>query len=247
MRNAFLDARLKIDRANKHIADFDAAILAMKQRNPPVFENNPDTGLNELRHGIPDFADSARQFSCIIGDAVHNLRAALEFAWVAVLDKNRIAYDPKHASFPVRDTLEELETALNGLRIRSACPELHRRLVTEIQPYKLGINGIIWAIHDMDISDKHLLVLGIRPMYSASGILVKNKGRKSVEVRTWLHQEAGTLIIPFADGIEMQDSGELTFHVTVEEAGIFKGLDASHMLFFFSKFVLHVVNRLETI
>jgi hypothetical protein len=44
----FRDARLKIDRAKKHIADFEAAVITQKNTYTATIEHRPDTGVDRV-------------------------------------------------------------------------------------------------------------------------------------------------------------------------------------------------------
>jgi hypothetical protein len=85
MADLFRGARLKIKRANKHIADLDVAILRLKDNYTSTVEINTQTGHQDLVHTCPEFAQAIEEMSLIAGDAIHNLRTALDFAWVSTL------------------------------------------------------------------------------------------------------------------------------------------------------------------
>jgi hypothetical protein len=247
MADLFRDARLKIERANEHIADVNATIALIVESNTATTEINPESGQQEIKHGIPDFEDRARKLSLIVGDAIHNLRTALDFAWIGILDRKSIPYERDHVGFPVRETLEKFKAAINGTRVQTDCPALFNFLFDEVQPYQGGNNGVIWALHNLDISDKHLLVLGLRPAASIHGAVIRNKDGKLIRASTWLIQDSGPYIIPIDRDMHVEDEGQLAFKMTIEEGGIFKGLEISSLLSSFSQFVHYVVNRFNTI
>ena len=111
----FRDARLKIDRANKHIRDAEAVVMSLVESYTVSVYQDPDTGNQHLIHAAPELTDACVQLSLLAGDAAHNLRSALDYAWIAVLKKHVPSADLTKVKFPVRDTREELEAALNGV------------------------------------------------------------------------------------------------------------------------------------
>src|SRR5215208_6511455 len=74
----FESSNLKIKRANRHIAEFEAEVSLYWQRRPVrlVVEETPFPSQNNwvirISEKVPDW------WTTIIGDAIHNLRAALD-------------------------------------------------------------------------------------------------------------------------------------------------------------------------
>src|SRR5712692_9389078 len=84
----FREARLKIDRANKHIADLKVAILALENTKSSTVQLNTKTGFQELIHAVPNLENACLNLSLIVGDAVHKLRTALDFVWVSTIERH---------------------------------------------------------------------------------------------------------------------------------------------------------------
>jgi hypothetical protein len=75
MPNDLRSARVKIDRAQKHLADLDAAIKAFESREPYACVMNRDS---QSGHEIYRFCERGAiliEWSAIVGDCVHNLRS----------------------------------------------------------------------------------------------------------------------------------------------------------------------------
>ena len=142
---SFVPSRLKIERANKHIADFGASVVAFLQANTYTVrvEKDPESGDSLLQYGWANPAP-IEKFSLVVGDAVHNLRSALDLAW------NEVVSISNFSKFPIFETEEKLVTALRGRKMHEASPELWRLIVDVIKPYERG-NNSIWAIHRLDI------------------------------------------------------------------------------------------------
>jgi len=154
----FVYSRLKIERANKHITELDNAVREFLKPHPygVRLEKDPESGNSLLQYGWTETVP-AEQFALIIGDAVHNLRTALDLAWVDTIQK--IFGSAKHAKFPVCETVAKLESDLSkGRKIRDTCFALYDLMVSEIKPYEGG-NDAIWALHRLDILDKHRLLI----------------------------------------------------------------------------------------
>jgi hypothetical protein len=73
-------SKLKIDRANEHIANLKATLAGFLKTNfyRLHVEKDPCDGANKLKFEVIN--SIPREVSLIIGDAIHNLRAALDHA-----------------------------------------------------------------------------------------------------------------------------------------------------------------------
>jgi hypothetical protein len=87
----------------------------------------------------------------IIGDAIHNLRTAIDFAYGEVVGGSK-------ARFPIRDKEKKFTKAIEDGEIDKLFPKLARLLRNKIKPYPTG-DGALWALHDLDIADKHKLLI----------------------------------------------------------------------------------------
>ena len=243
----YRDARLKVKRANEHIANVNAAIHALKNSCIATVEQRPDGG-QSLKHELPNFRNALDDLSLIVGDALHNLHTALDFAWYSAMQ--RCLPDKVSAStkFPVRETQQGLEAALHGIEVDARCKALFDCVVSKIQPYKGGDNGVIWALHDLDISDKHILLLELGPRGHITGMAVRDE---SGELHTGSTYPAdgveGRYIVDFQSGLKIEDKGKLSFTVTLQEAGMFKHLSVSDLLSSFGNFTIQTVNLLENL
>jgi hypothetical protein len=175
MSKPFRDARLKIKRADKHIADLDAVIVGLKDSYSSTVEPNRETGHQDLIHAIPEFAEALDTMSLIAGDAIHNLKTALDFAWMGTLKEHVPSANFGRTKFPVYASKKELEAALNGIPINTtANSAIFHVIATDIQPYEGGKHGVVYPLHRLDIEDKHLLLLGLLPLAGIDGIIVEN-------------------------------------------------------------------------
>jgi len=228
MSKLFGDARLKVQRANKHIADLEAAISALKENYTATVVQNIDTGHQDLIHAIPDFAGAADEMALIAGDAIHNLKTALDFVWVSALQKHVHTANLDCAKFPVYPSRRELEGALNGVPINARSNSaLFELLVSGMQPFEGGRNGVIYALHRLDISDKHLLLLGLVPLASIDGIMLQKPDGEVVRGFAGATENPPPYVVPFDWNIRIKDKGKLTFHIVLKEAGIY---DSVHIM-----------------
>src|SRR5579862_1283216 len=172
MRQPNLDsARIKIERANHHILDLDKVCHIFCDSDPceVIPEENPQNGAYsfQVRHrlSIPP------EIPCVLGDAVHNLRSALDHLICALIIANGNEICRKNA-FPAprrrrrkrqsrAERKAEFEAQVKGMSKRAI------RAIRSLKPYK-GWKTHIRVLHEMDITDKHRLLLGCRAGYVTS-------------------------------------------------------------------------------
>jgi len=93
------NSRLKIQGADKHIADLDARIGGLPNSDIATVEINPDRGNEVIKHDIADRA-AVDDIAVIAGDAVHNLKCALDYAWLGTIAKLVPSAVSKFAKIP---------------------------------------------------------------------------------------------------------------------------------------------------
>ncbi|WP_156359686.1 hypothetical protein [Sphingomonas sp. Leaf28] len=151
----FADAIRKVERADQHIREFAAIADRHFARHPWQVGMVP-----ERRRGRYAFSVGERQlfpdrtFSLIIGDAVHNLRTALDY----LLSACALARggDITKTEFPFGPNRRHVVSLL-ARRVRPAGP-LAERLVLAARPYTRG-NRLLWSLAELDRRDKHRLVV----------------------------------------------------------------------------------------
>jgi len=247
MSALFRDARLKIDRANKHIADLKTAIIALEDTYRATIERHPDTTAQSLIHEFPEVENALGNLSLIIGDVIHNLRSALDFAWYNTISRDLPDKISDYTKFPAFETKQSVESALHGIEVDTRCKKLFDCIVSDIQPYKGSQNGIIWTLHDLDISDKHLLLLELTTRGHVRGVTIRDKDGQTYRGSSMAVQAPSPYIIDFESGIQIEDKGKLSVEITLAQAGIFKPIPVVDLLSDFSKFALYTVRLLENL
>jgi hypothetical protein len=160
------NAMLKIERANKHIEDFGERLLASSDRYGPSLHMDGNTGEKFLYYGSDDrFLRS--DLALITGDAIHNLRSALDIAWGEIVRKTGTS-TTSFTKFPIdskqpKQWLESVLTNNAGIKPTSAIFDF---IVNHVKSYKGGDSDIL-ALNDLDIDDKHHLLI---PMIAVTGV-----------------------------------------------------------------------------
>src|SRR5437868_6559770 len=116
-------ARLKIERANKHISDIELRIASLKKSLTVTAHVNPDSGCEFIKCDFQDIKDrdAPDELAQMLGDAVHNLKCALDHAWFETITR-LVAGDWERTKFPVYPTVDLLENKLRNLEIDISAP-----------------------------------------------------------------------------------------------------------------------------
>ena len=159
----FQAPKLKIKRAKKHIGELQCEVTQFIARNPyrVVVEQDRKT-LDDLfvirvQDQIPD------DFSAIIGDAIHNLGAALDLLACDLVRVN--GGDVEDVYFPFCSNGTDFENTIKQRHIDRASPDIVD-IFRSLEAYSGG-NDALRAIHALDISDKHKI---LHPVFYFTGI-----------------------------------------------------------------------------
>jgi hypothetical protein len=235
-----LGVRAKVERAKKHILEFESAktafLNAESHRVRPY--KNPKTG--EWQSRVESVSTIPPELPAIAGDAIHNLRSALDhLAHQLILANGR---SPTiHSGFPI------LNTANNKAEFRRKVKGMSRAAVKAIRlfkPYKRG-NRSLWTLHRLDIADKHHLLLAVAATYE--NVVLKKSVGQGIEVTLTLEPKhlkplkVGDVLLRHFDKDDLNT--EFSFDVALNEPGVVKCQPALPLLRELSDAVENVVSN----
>lgn len=155
--------RIKVERAKEHVRNLEVLVQRFLQSNPyqVIHEDEPDTGDWVFR--VKVLQQPPLEWSGIVGDAIHNLRAALD---LLVCELVRGAGKPvtDQIGFPIAKGVKEFESGY--LRKVKGAPKEAIRLIRRCKPYKGG-NEPLWWLHRLDIADKHRILITVGSAYQS--------------------------------------------------------------------------------
>jgi hypothetical protein len=153
--NMFVSARLKIERAKSHITELDREIANFLSRDPYrlVLDSYDQRGWCCWR--IHVIEDAPLTLSAMIGDAIHNLRTSLDHLAHNLVLLNQ--GNTHNVYFPFCNTETELDKVIKDRHLDQAGPGVVN-IIKMIKPYRGG-NDLLRLLHDLDIIDKHQLLL----------------------------------------------------------------------------------------
>lgn len=215
--------QLKLDRANKHLADLQNVINAWKKRKPfevyfePVGDGERKHSKLRVKEPLPP------ELGAIMGDSIHSLRSALDLVTCQLAKKNGATSRSalRETYFPISASQEIFEKGtLNsdghwsnpGIdKIRRLSADDQER-IKELRPYKGG-NENLWHLHQLDIMDKHISVV------ATVGKLVTYTGPSAIQSTD---HDSVFVFQPTPEIKELVDGAILdTHHINDLEADIF--------------------------
>jgi hypothetical protein len=241
----FAAATLKIERANKHIADLDAIISALPEAYISTIEPN-EKGGETIKYFAPDVSKITADMAVIIGDAIHNLRAAVEYAYLGAVERHAPSVLDKYTKFPIGKTRKDVECALKNRKIDILSPKLFDRILSDIEPSE-DRNCLVVFLHDLDVSDKHWLLTPLLQLSWVHDIIVQNENGEIVTGDTFPIPGAGTFFFDFGPGCKVKDKGKITLDVVFNNFFLLKGMSITSDLKDFAKIANYIIDRLSTI
>lgn len=153
------DARSKIERAKKHISDFDRERVRFLESNPYVCIHHFDEEESRTDFVLGPLPVMPSELAVTAGDAAHNLRSALDHLACELV---RDAGNPiGRIYFPICNSAEEY--VLQSERKTKGMPIPAKQFIDALQPYR-GRNDLLWGLHQLDIIDKHRLLVAVGTM-----------------------------------------------------------------------------------
>jgi hypothetical protein len=149
--------RLKLDRAELHIEDFHEVlrVLLENYREAVTVESDPNSG--EMQCVMVEPFLLPDELALIAGDAAHNLRSAWDH--LAVLLIERTGQDVR-TQFPFGENVDAFEAQLNRYGFRQ-CSDAVVNAIRNLKPYRDGGDASFYDLHQLDIVDKHRLVIAV--------------------------------------------------------------------------------------
>jgi hypothetical protein len=158
----------KIERANKHIFDLDCAIRAFNERRPNRVsaKRDPETGEPIIYMLEPGLIDPA--IPAILGDALHNLRTALDYlAGQLYLVGSGASAFRQETGFYIAPSPSEYERHAGG-KVQGMRQEAIDALGA-LEPYKCGKGHDFWALHRLNNIDKHRALIAVGIWFGSPG------------------------------------------------------------------------------
>lgn len=231
----------KVERANEHIGNFEREFVSFKESNPYRFNAKRDPNTRELVYYIENTVITPHRFALIAGDAIQNLRSALDHLVWRLVEANS-GTPTRNNEFPISEDAKNYK-ANSPRKVKGMRPEA-KEAIDAIEPYKGGRGEELWVLHRLNITDKHRLLVTVGAALSGMniGIHLEGKveqhfGRKSPPMppiigliqdsknpgKPIFPLEAGTILFTDAPDSELNKNMQFVIQVAFCESGVAEG------------------------
>jgi hypothetical protein len=240
----FAYAHLKIERANKHIMDFEERIGTSPDAYPTTVKIDTKTGQHFLYYGRWD-RTIRRDLALIAGDAIHNLHCALDIAYcVTVRTLSPAGLHPTKAKFIIGNDRNHLETSLTKTAKIGADSPIFDFMVNGVKAYNGGDSDIC-TLHTLDIDDKHHLLIPVANIVSIDGVKVEDESG-NIDIHTFAAtRPMFTHRIPVPFGSHIKNHGKVTIRITFGNGALTDDFEVVPTLKRFSWEVSRIVRTLQ--
>lgn len=238
-RKDFQGTILKIERAHHHIAELEGVVRRhraenIRALNPKLYQNRRK--LRGFGRPVPKYAP------LVVGDAIHNLRTALDHCYCALVEANGGTINSR-TRFPFHGDRKSAEAALKGQKDAFlpskaviAC------ILDDIKPFKDGGNDL-YGIHRLDIADKHHILIATEVETRIGELqIVREHGTRGGTWRNFsfvTKHDMPLSAIGFPPGLGaiLKDDPKTTFDIRFAEGTPFEGESILHTLKRFERLV----------
>ena len=157
MSDRLIGIRAKIERAKEHVRNLESTMQAFRGSDPYGFRIDDDPETGDKIHRIQIRSQTPCSFSLIAGDAIHNIRSALDHLACRLVEAN--GRQPHGSTyFPIAETFEKYKASKGGKV--EGMSAVAKDLIDATKPYgESGGTDDLWALHRLDIHDKHKLLM----------------------------------------------------------------------------------------
>ncbi|HEY8580916.1 MAG TPA: hypothetical protein VIL72_13585, partial [Beijerinckiaceae bacterium] len=178
-----------------------------------------------------------RHTPTILGDALHNLRAALDHAYCALVIANEGTVG-EYCRFPFSKNgdMKSLEGSLKGHEKKGCAPsqKIIALILNEIEPFPGKKGSDLCDLHALDIADKHLDLLPTE-QHTAVSDLTFSTG-SSIRGLTLLTSNAPAIAFAPGTGLSPHNQNKVAFDICFGGGTAFEG-----------KPILPILKRLHTL
>lgn len=164
--------------------DFEIRKTGREAKHRVSISYDSDAGCDTATVTVEEF--STEPFALILGDAIHNFRAALDFAWSDIefsLKTERTQY----TRFPFSKKREGVERHLKcNLDKGKITAAVAQYVLDTVQPYHEGNGADLLALHNLDIRDKHELLIPHAKLAAVFGVRFKDGNDQEFRTLSWL-------------------------------------------------------------
>jgi len=244
MNTLFNGSKLKIKRSNRHIDELQGILSAFLKTDFCRLHTEKDLKDGTYVLKFETTKEMPTDVPLIIGDAIHNLHSALDLMACEIVTLAKETPDRK-TYFPFSKTRDELIRTIDGGKIKAAGSVIIDLIVDTIKPYKGG-DDALYNLHDLDILDKHRLLIPVTSIAALIGASTIDEWGNSIQNLNLTVGQGGKIqIMASGSNIKIIKQGRPDFTIIFDKGQIFEGKAVIETLHMLSQLVFGVVQTIE--
>jgi len=160
--------RVKIERAEQHIQDLNAAIDTFFLGKPYEVGTKSDPQTRELIYYMVRVENVPLSIAAICGDALQNLRTALDHLASQLVSTAGGGERSDSAAFPIGASAKKYKAMV--ARKVEGMGQRAKNAIDAVEPYEGGKGDVLWRLHALNNIDKHRLLLTVASTYDFHSI-----------------------------------------------------------------------------
>jgi len=167
MAGSMAGPRAKLERANRHLHELERSLggeffTLAHSTHPYVVLAEDDHETGQVSYKLGKVPPIPPEISAIAGDAVHNLRSALDLLMTQLI--LAAGETPGREYFPIAETPEKFVARCRA-EIEGRITQDALDVLLACEAYRGGTGDALWRVHKLDVEDKHrlLFVFGVVP------------------------------------------------------------------------------------
>ena len=240
----FEGPRQRINRANQHIRGLAATLEAYCKTDfcRIGVEADAKEGVSIVR--LERTRELPGEIPLMLGDAVHNLRSALDFLASDII-RSGGKQPTRYTRFLFDASREKLVVALAAGPMKAARPDLLDLIVDTIKPYKGGDESL-YGLNELDLDERHRLIMPVFAVITLHNVSIRDENRSIVKIGKVDLGAHGEFSVPKASGpVQLANYTSATFHALFEKGHAFEGQPIVPTLHRLSQVVSGVVDTIE--
>lgn len=230
---------VKIKRAGKHFADLSSEVQTFFGSNPYAVGGKSDVQTRKLIYCIVDIKPVPALISAIAGDALQNLRSALDHLIWQLHKVNGTNGTESH--FPTGNSEATYKATLH--KAKKYFRKDAMDLLYEVEAYKGGKGEFLWKLNRLNNIDKHRLLITVGSSFQSvnMGAAIHAMLKRDAEAdgrsfdfpvfNAFFKESDGLyplkigdeLVIDGLPNAEYNDKMQFAFNISLNEAGIVEG------------------------
>jgi len=149
--------RAKSDRAKKHIAELQKAVLEFLNSEPYKVGAKRDPQTRNLIYYVTSVRNTPQAIPVIIGDILQCFRSTLDHLAYQLMLVSGAGFDEHKVRFPVGRDFNSYKSERG--RVVPSLRKDAQDAIDAVEPYAGGKGALLWTLHNLNNIDKHRTIL----------------------------------------------------------------------------------------